>query len=354
MLRTMVSLPTKNRSIVSYLTKIESRILRKQSCRLCGAKEAYPIGDITFWDIEQSVLVACSNCRLVQLDPMISDRGMAKGVYAYYLWQHGHESQRSQLRNAARNFRKGYAFAKSLPARFTPQRILELGPGSGWFLRGVKQTFPEAQYFAWDIVPDVAKSMAELHGFEPVSGEISALQGNKQYDLIIVRDVIEHFADAAAALTKIAALLAPGGFFHFITPNGHEDLWKFYVAKRLGKSFPSELLLNHVNYFDGGGLKQFLTTLGLKAYRYYAYDFSAWRSGIGWRVAPDLAAGSHGLKADNTITEYTVKVPQQARIDLPKLTWYRKIWYRWKGWHILRLDPRRNFGHEFFGIFYKP
>jgi SAM-dependent methyltransferase len=346
--------PSRGRSVVAELQAGYKPVTRKQPCRLCGSFDAVNIFAVTFWDIETTELVGCTSCRLTQLDPMLSEQAMSKGVYAYYLWQRAHESTASQSKNAARNFRKGYAFAKTLPVSFRPQRILELGPGSGWFLRGVKEVYPQAEFYAWDIVPEVTAAMAAEHQFYPLSGELSDLKVDQPFDLIIARDVIEHLAEAGSSLKKIVSLLGTGGYFHFITPNGHEDLWKFYAARQLGKKLPAELLLNHVNYFDGAGLRSFLETHNLKKSEYYAYDFSAWRTGIGWRISPQLAAGSHGLKSDAIIAQYRKLVDSSKAIcQVPRLTWFRKMWYRWKGWHALRLNPQFNFGHEIFGLFRK-
>jgi len=212
---------------------------------------------------------------------MLGDAQMSRGVYAYYLWQRAQESAGSQAKNNARNFRKGYAFAKSLPRGFKPARVLELGPGSGWFLRGVRAVFPDAAFFAWDIVPEVGQFMQSEHGFSPLSGSLNSLPADQQFDLVIARDVIEHFADAAAELRQVARLLARGGLFHFITPNGHEDLWKFYVAR------------------------------------------------------------------------YRSVEPVRVASSVPGLGFFRQLWYRWKGWHAITLNPRHNFGHEISGLFRK-
>jgi SAM-dependent methyltransferase len=284
---------------------------------------------------------------------MITEQGMSKGVYAYYLWQCAPESEKSQRKNAARNFRKGYAFARSLPAGFVPRRVIELGPGSGWFLRGVKEVFPAADFFAWDIVADVGVAMSEQHGFSAVSTDLATLAKGEGFDLLIARDVVEHFADAGLALKQIASLLKPEGLFHFITPNGHKDLWKFYAARVLGYKKPAELLLNHVNYFDGKGLLEYLNQIGLHSVAYYTYDFSAWKMGIGWRALPRLAAGSHGLKADDTIAQYETRRPSATLFQPPALNWFSRVWYRWKYWRAIRINPAYNFGHEIFGLFRK-
>lgn len=331
------------------------RLKRKQPCRFCGEGQGYRISDITFWDIAKTRLVICPRCRLAQLDPMLSEKAMSTGVYAYYLMQKASESAKSHAKNSARNFRKGFAFARSLPRNFRPVRILELGPGDGFFLRGVRSVFPEATYYAWDIVPEVARAMQEEHGFSPLSGGFEKLKTRERFDLVIARDVIEHFAETGKVLKQVATLLEPGGLFHFITPNGHEDLWKFYVLSRLKSAQEGELLLNHVNYFDGKSLADYLESIGLTKVEYYTYDFSSWKMGIGWNVIPRLAANSIRLSAAATIRKF--KPAALAQIEAPgapeKIGRPRKLWFRYKYWRLLKLAPGFNFGHEIHGLYRK-
>lgn len=301
-------------------------------------------------------LVICPRCRLAQLDPMLSAKVMSTGVYAYYLMQKASESEKSRIRNSARNFRKGYAFAKSLPGDFKPVKILELGPGDGYFLRGVRSVFPQARYFAWDIVPEVARAMRKDHGYSPLSGGFEKLKTKEKFDLIIARDVIEHFAETGDVLKQVVKLLQPHGLFHFITPNGHEDLWKFYVLNRLHKDSKAELLLNHVNYFDGAGLDRFLRSIGLNRVEYYTYDFSSWKMGIGWNLVPKLGAHPIRLSAAETIRKFkgsVAQIPLRPPGDT-RIGKLQKLWFRYKYWRVLKLAPRLNFGHEIHGLYRKP
>lgn len=347
--------PSRHRSLATLKEISGQPIRRKQPCRFCGEKQGYFISDIAFWDVADTRLVICPRCRLAQLDPMLSQKAMSTGVYAYYLMQKAGESEKSRLKNCARNFRKGYAFALGLPKGFKPAKVLELGPGDGFFLRGVRSVFPEAKFYAWDIVPEVARAMQDEHGFSPLSGGFEKLKTKEKFDLIIARDVIEHFAETGHVLQQVENLLQAGGLFHFITPNGHEDLWKFYVLSRLNRDEKGELLLNHVNYFDGAGLHQYLRNIGLNAVEYYTYDFSSWKMGIGWIVIPKLAANRIWLSAKETISKFKragtsvrVQAPRDARIGL-----LQRLWFRYKYWRLIKLAPAYNFGHEIHGLYRK-
>jgi hypothetical protein len=127
------------------------------------------------------------------------------------------------------------------------------------------------------------------------------------------------------------------------------------VLNRLHEEQKGELLLNHVNYFDGAGLDQYLHSIGLSKVEYYIYDFSSWKMGIGWNVIPKLMAGRVGLSAAETIRKLkhpTVPAKVGQRSD-PKPGLIQRLWFRYKYWRLVKLSPGHNFGHEIHGLYRK-
>jgi hypothetical protein len=154
-----------------------------------------------------------------------------------------------------------------------------------------------------------------------------------------------------------------GGLFHFITPNGHEDLWKHYLTyKYLHKH--SELLINHVNYFDGKGLLNYLKQKKFVPVEYYNFTFKTTLRGRGWKVKSKLMAEvSQKKNAGYFINE---KISEVRNIDFDKKKildkWYisekRKFITFLMSWYhhatFIRIDPAINIGHETYGLFRIP
>jgi hypothetical protein len=149
--------------------------------------------------------------------------------------------------------------------------------------------------------------------------------------------------------------------FHFITPNGHEDVWKHRLRYRLGGQ-RSELLINHVNYFDGAGLGRHLEDMGFDTLDYYTYDLKAFRRGRGWsKAARQWAPISVRRRAAEFAEERLHEVQDIAfKKDEVLPAWFHtgslgllRLVCAYQHGHLLRIDPARNIGHEIHGVFRK-
>lgn len=339
-------------------------VVRQEPCRICGSMNGLKIAQAEFWDLQQSDIVECSNCRLIQLDPMITEENTATGCHAYYLKEILETPVREQKRNLLRNYRRGIVFALSLQRKgFQPESILEFGPGSGYFSAGIQLIFPGCKISAVDIVDDVLKLNKEVHGYEVFKGspEDIGLFRERRFDLILARDILEHVTDIGTVIRNIVSLLNPGGLLHFITPNGAEDVWGHYLNYEMRKK-PSELLINHVNYFNGGGLLAFLTNSGLSKVEYFTYQVKYRLRGKGWKHVENLAVpASTRQSADALIRSEKEMIqdvfPKHEILDnfifRTKLKWLTGLYCRYKHHWIIHLDPTKNVGHEIHGLFIK-
>jgi SAM-dependent methyltransferase len=336
---------------------------RVQPCSLCGAEQGLLVSKIEFWELQTSNLVQCTNCLHIQLDPKLTAESTAQGCLAYYIRESLGISQREQGRNRLRNFRRGVLFGRSLMhVDVRPQKVLEFGPGDGFFLQGLKFVFPDLQITVLDIVPEVLEACRKTHGYDTVLGSPDSKDLNieKNFDLIIARDVIEHVNDLQPMFDNLKKLLAPKGYFHFITPNGYEDVWGHFVLWNTQQRH-SELLINHVNYFEGRSLENYLQRQGFRQLKYYTYRFKDAFKGKGRKIAPRWLTPVRGTKTQDFLNQ---KVPQSRTLvsvsDVYKVPYVSKrfpwITYFATAYHHLnwiRLAPKYNRGHEIFGLFQK-
>jgi len=343
----------------------DTEILCQEPCRVCGELKGIRLAEVEYWDLRRSALVRCPACGHMQLDPMLTEEETAKGCLAYYLEESQRVSPREQERNRIRNFRRGVMFGFTLKRRgIVPARVLELGPGSGYFAAGLQFVFPDARVTVMDVNADVLAFNAGHHGYETIRQIPDKVEEDLigLFDLVIARDILEHVSDIAAAISNIGRYLVTGGLFHFITPNGREDAWKHILAARLGRQ-PSELLINHVNYFDGAGLKKLLEEKGFTVLSYYTYTFKFFLRGNGWRKNPKLMSPhSTQRSAGQLIRDHEETSPAfgASKEEILK-KWYirrgaKKITYLYSIYQhcpILRADPGMNIGHEIYGLFRK-
>lgn len=348
-------------------------VKREEACRICGEISAEQIGQVDYWDIKTASLVKCPKCKHIQLDPMLSDAETSRGCFAYYIEESLRTGHEEMAKNCVRNFRRGVLFGNSLMRkRIQPKNVLELGPGSGYFAAGLQFVFPQSVITVMDVNPEVLRSNREQHQFKTVQGIPDNLMDEYEglFDLVIARDIIEHVTNISAVLININHYLKPGGYFHFITPNGHEDVWKHYLtAIFTGK--PSQLLINHVNYYDGKGLRDLLIMKGFAEVDYYIYTLKGSFKGNGWRRSQKLmspVSGKAGGVPGNRMYSAGYFINEKAG-DVQSIEFNKKEildqWYisdknRWitylysifQHFTIFRIRPEFNIG-EIYGLFKK-
>jgi malonyl-CoA O-methyltransferase len=105
-------------------------------------------------------------------------------------------------------------------AAVPPQRILEIGCGTGFLSARLAHAYPESDLLLTDIAPamlNLCRSrMGGRHRYRVLDGERpEALTG--QYDLIASSLAFQWFADLRGGLERLSHLLAPGGRMLFAT-----------------------------------------------------------------------------------------------------------------------------------------
>ncbi|MEI7897072.1 MAG: class I SAM-dependent methyltransferase [bacterium] len=340
-------------------------VSREEPCRICRETSGIRIGTVDYWDIKTSAIVVCETCSHIQLDPMLNGEETSMGCFAYYIEEFLRTGKEEQFKNCERNFRRGVVFGYQLKNRnISPVSVLELGPGSGYFATGLQFVFPGAGITVMDINQEVLKFNHEHHHFETIR-EIPdnfTEQDRNKFDLVIARDILEHVTDISKVVENVNAYLKPGGFFHFITPNGREDIWKHYLTARFEHS-PSELLINHVNYFDGKGLKNLMIRQGFAPVAYYNYTFKTTLRGLGWKESRKLMNPvSEKLEAGYFIRDKagelkSIEFSKSEILDKwyirPGAKWITRLYCKYHHFEILKLSPDFNVGHEIFGLFKK-
>ncbi|MCF8241920.1 MAG: class I SAM-dependent methyltransferase [Melioribacteraceae bacterium] len=172
-------------------------------------------------------------------------------------------------------------FEKHIP-KFDSCKVLEVGCAEGGFVkvlheRGMSIKGLELEQSRVDIAKEKAPELDIIQAdiTDPKIGE----KIPHQYDLIVMRDVIEHIPNRDAAFKNLNSLLADNGFLFITFPPrfsgfaGHQQngksifryipflhLLPVFIIRFLGKSFDeSEKLIEHVidNYKIGLSLHKF-------------------------------------------------------------------------------------------------
>ena len=166
----------------------------------------------------------------------------------------GYEDYAAFRPAAEATFRRNlYALRRHAPRG----RLLELGCAEGYFLRLAAEVGYEA--CGIEIAAGAAARAATLAGRPVHAGTLESFGGAPgSFEVVAAWDVLEHLADPAGALARIATLLRPGGVLAATVPD--PDGW---LARLLGRRwFGWQALPEHPVYFRRNALRALLARHG--------------------------------------------------------------------------------------------
>lgn len=179
--------------------------------------------------------------------------------------------------------RKKYAkFISYIGKPLTPQRIVDLGCGSGTLCAYLKERFPDADILGLDKFetplvsarqryPELRFQACDLeHDNFPVeSGSV---------DLVTSHEVIEHLDAIDHFFREASRILAPGGVMILKTPNGR-DLMRF-VARLTGSTWYADHDKTHRRYYDYFSVREALAPFGFSRLSVHTGTKPLYRKGI--------------------------------------------------------------------------
>jgi ubiquinone/menaquinone biosynthesis C-methylase UbiE len=136
-------------------------------------------------------------------------------------------------------------------------RVLEVGPGPGYFSPEVARRIPEGELILFDIQREMlAKSRAKLvrtghMNFRLVQGSAEALPfGASTFDVVFLVTVLGEVLDPEACVASIGEVLRPGGVLSLTEQAGDPDALTETELQRLGEA--EGLSFMEVSRFRGG------------------------------------------------------------------------------------------------------
>ncbi len=115
-------------------------------------------------------------------------------------------------------------------------RVLEVGCGLGYFTRELLR-FDPAKITALDISPTLIKNLAascpQVECVVADALDLDSALGNRQFDVVLSSEVIEHTPNPSLAFAQMARHLGPGGRLVLSVPNARWK-WLLRVVQKLG------------------------------------------------------------------------------------------------------------------------
>lgn len=221
------------------------------TCRLCSSRDVRP-----HFDVRGSRLDRCPACGFVQ----VRDRPTAEALRELYGNGYFDRAKYDDEFAQARETRRRLAL---LERAGVPEggRVLDAGCATGDFLSA-----GQGRYEMWGL--DVSAHATELARARNPSSAQRIFTGfvedldfePESFDAIVMWDVVEHLWDPELALSRLVALLRPGGSLLLSTPDIGAP-----VAKLMGRRWAFMTPPEHLGFFSRRSLAYVLERrMGLK------------------------------------------------------------------------------------------
>jgi len=211
------------------------------SCPVCSSNETFLYMKGIF-DSETTSVIECKNCGLQFLDPMMSDAEEEEYYRNYYNSQKSRHYKTFTLKDIQNNALSHYEEYKDVYNDLIKDKrsILEIGSGTGGFLKFVKKYSPASE------ITSVEKSESNLdflndkkeNAFDNIEfyQDVNSIGSTKNFDLIVAFGVLEHVRKSSLFLNSIVPLLnGNSSLLAFNIPNKRNPLIDIYSIEEFKK-----------------------------------------------------------------------------------------------------------------------
>jgi ubiquinone/menaquinone biosynthesis C-methylase UbiE len=208
----------------------------------------------------------CRSCGFVFVNPRPVETELVKmyGDLTYF-------TNRTELFEIAR-IRDGLSFnitmdvdewygtiARRIKSHLSGGAMLDVGGGSGRFLKFVKDKYPEFDPTLIEVNEKLCQVASEVFGLRTFNGTIEQVKTEgRKFDAVVSIATLEHIYDPASYLATIRNVMKPGGVLYMTMPR-LGPLTRILSTSAVYDVFPPL----HLNFFDEQSLKAILERNGI-------------------------------------------------------------------------------------------
>ena len=219
------------------------------SCIVCNSNQELKFQGLKDWEYETYTPIdfyQCSNCGLLSQKPL----PRTEEIHSFYPTEYRNylpigsgifsQLKKIKFRNQAQKLSK---FFKQ------DSRILEIGYGNGELLLAFKDLGYHNLY-GCDFSNDATERLTQNGIHIQVANVEQEIPFKKEFDIILLNNVIEHFLDPVAVIKNCYSKLKPGGQLILFTPNTRAMEFKIFGKYWAGLHVP-----RHIHLFNKHNLE---------------------------------------------------------------------------------------------------
>jgi len=186
-------------------------------CNLCQSNELRRLPYHYLWEEKRFQGMKCRRCGLIAVDPLPSDAELER-LYSHDYFDTGlhgldqagvdYETLADRRLDSTRRFIRQVIRSRHAAAT----GLFEVGAAMGHFLQAAQ--LEGYRCGGIEFSPTAAERAREKFGLDLITGNFEELDlsgQHEQWDVVYNGDLLEHLRDPAAAVERLAGLVAPGG-----------------------------------------------------------------------------------------------------------------------------------------------
>jgi 2-polyprenyl-3-methyl-5-hydroxy-6-metoxy-1,4-benzoquinol methylase len=190
-------------------------------CPVCASAHLSPVAKLNTSQVAPSDILRCADCRLEFIHPLVCGDESPRSAVTATLYRQAMKSQyhdsRSRITSLVRN--RIQLYTRLLGRK--PQRILEVGAGTGWMVKEFADQGLEScgielneEFIEW--------ARHNLH-VSLINGDITDcdLTALGNFDVVYSSQTLEHILTPQRALLNMTTAVRTGGLVHIDVPNAN-------------------------------------------------------------------------------------------------------------------------------------
>lgn len=231
------------------MSKTNSPLVTWSNCPVCGGTARTPWVEFSNLRFER-----CAGCGAVY--KTIEAQNVRTSDFYEADYHTGKRSRRwlHRVRKAKRQLQSAMALGDC-------QAVLDIGCSVGYIIEAGRQLGLRS---AGVDVSSFAVDQARQRGLEARVGTLERIPyADQEFDLVVMRHVLEHTPTPLAALAECRRVLRPGGMLLVLVPD--LEYWKGTVLRRTYRYFrPDDLGRQHFVYYNSNSLSEVLSVGGFR------------------------------------------------------------------------------------------